>query len=354
MSETLQPDPVSKPVSSVEAGLLFEGLSPEARLLAAVSGGPDSIALLGLLAEWAKGPGRPAIHAATVDHGLRPEAAAEAEDVAALCRRLGVPHRTLRWEGAKPASGVQTEARRARYALLAAEARRLGGAALVTAHTLDDQAETVLMRLAHGSGPSGLVGMRARAERDGLVLARPLLGIAKARLVATAQARGLPFIRDPSNADERFERVRWRAAMPLLAQRGLTAERLGRLAERMARLDAVADRRAGEAFAGLRLPDDHEGEGEEVRLDFSRLAEEPEEVVLRVLALALEAVAPPGDGYGRLERLEDCLQALLAAERSRLATRRTLSGCIVALAGDGVLSLRREGARRRGVHPATS
>ncbi|CAM5209074.1 tRNA(Ile)-lysidine synthase [Bosea thiooxidans] len=268
MSETLQPDPVSKPVSSVEAGLLFEGLSPEARLLAAVSGGPDSIALLGLLAEWAKGPGRPAIHAATVDHGLRPEAAAEAEDVAALCRRLGVPHRTLRWEGAKPASGVQAEARRARYALLAAEARRLGGAALVTAHTLDDQAETVLMRLAHGSGPSGLGGMRARAERDGLVLARPLLGIAKARLVATAQARGLPFIRDPSNADERFERVRWRAAMPLLAQRGLTAERLGRLAERMARLDAVADRRAGEAFAGLRLPDDHEGEGEEVRLDF--------------------------------------------------------------------------------------
>lgn len=352
MSAAVPSEAVSRPVSPVEAGLLFEGLSREARLLAAVSGGPDSIALLALLAEWAKTPGRPELQAATVDHGLRPEAAAEAEEVAALCRALGVPHRTLRWEGKKPGSAVQALARRARYALLGAEARRLGGAVLVTAHTLDDQAETMLMRLAHGSGPSGLVGMRERAERDGLVLVRPLLGIAKARLVATAQVRGLPFISDPSNNDTRFERVRWRAAMPLLAQRGVTAERLGRLAERMARLDAVADRRADEIFASVRLPERRGDEG--LRLDFSRLAEEPEEIVLRVLALALEAVAPPADRYGRLERLEDCQRAMLAAAGAGVATRRTLSGCIVALGAGGVLSLRREGVRRRGVHPATS
>ena len=107
--------------------------------------------------------------------------------------------RDRRWEGLKPASGVQAQARRARYMLLANEARRLGGATLVTAHTLDDQAETMLMRLAHGSGPSGLAGMRGRSEVNGVPLARPLLGIPKARLVATAEARGLPFMCDPSN-----------------------------------------------------------------------------------------------------------------------------------------------------------
>lgn len=155
------------PVSLVEAGAAFEGLSGEAALLVAVSGGPDSVALLALLAAWAQLPGRPALHAATVDHGLRRESAEEATAVAGLCAKLGVGHATLRWEGAKPASGVQAEARRARYALLANEARRLGGAALVTAHTLDDQAETMLMRLAHGSGPSGLVGMRERARSMG-------------------------------------------------------------------------------------------------------------------------------------------------------------------------------------------
>lgn len=328
--------------------MLFEELAEEAALLVAVSGGPDSVALLGLLVEWARLPGRPRLHAATVDHGLRPESAVEAAAVATLCERLGVPHATLRWEGLKPATALQAAARRARYDLLVREARRIGDAVLVTAHTLDDQAETLLMRLAHGSGPSGLTGMRARVEKDGVPLVRPLLAIPKARLVATAEARNLPFVRDPSNADQRFERVRWREALPFLAEQGLTAERFGRLAQRMARLDEAASRRAEEVLAAVRLP------GEAMGLRFDELAQEPEEIVLRVLASALDAVAPGGEAYGRLERLEDCAQALLEAQRTGAALRRTLSGCIVALRSGGILTLMPEGPRRRGVHPATS
>lgn len=340
------------PVSSLEAGELFQGLSQERGLLVAVSGGPDSVALLALLAEWARAPGRPKLHAATVDHGLRPESAGEAVVVAKLCERLGVLHATLRWEGVKPTRGIQAEARRARYALLAGEARRLGGAAIVTAHTLDDQAETMLMRLAHGSGPSGLVGMRETAETEGVVLVRPLLGVAKAQLIATVRARDLPFVSDPSNVDPRFERVRWRELMPALAEEGLTAGRFGRLAERMARLEEAAKQRAREVYAAARLPG--EGVGDRIRLDFSALAVEPEEIVLRVVGLALDEVSTASSGYGRLERLEDCVRALLTAARAGSAIRRTLSGCMVALGRDGVLILKREGPRRRGVHPATS
>lgn len=352
MSALPQGGKIVSPVSSVEAGELFQGLSQERALLVAVSGGPDSVALLALLAEWVRTPGRPQLHAATVDHGLRPEATTEADAVAGLCHKLGVAHATLRWEGVKPEAGIQAEARRARYALLGEQARRLGGAVLVTAHTLDDQAETMLMRIAHGSGPSGLAGMRVRAGVEGVVLVRPLLGIPKARLIATAQARGLPFVSDPSNADARFERVRWRELMPALTQEGLTAERFGRLGERMARLEDAVKRRARDVFCAVSLPCEP-GEAR-VRLDFSALMVEPEEIVLRVVGLALDAVSNAGSAYGRLERLEDCVRALLAAARADSAMRRTLSGCMVRLGRDGVLTLEREGARRRGVHPATS
>lgn len=272
--------------------------------------------------------------------------------MAELCAQLGVGHATLRWEGAKPTSGVQAEARRARYALLANEARRLGGAVLVTAHTLDDQAETMLMRLAHGSGPAGLAGMRGRSEVNGIPLARPLLGIPKARLVATADARGLPFVRDPSNRDPRFERVRWREVLPALAEQGLTAERLGRLAERMARLDEAAAQRAGKVLAEVVSPNETAERG--LRLSFSTLLCEPEEIVLRVLGLALDAVMPGNEGYGRLERLEACCAALVLAARAGSALRRTLSGCVLSLGRDGVLALQREPPRRRGVHPSAS
>ncbi|KRE16070.1 hypothetical protein ASE66_09885 [Bosea sp. Root483D1] len=341
----------SQPLTGADAAVLFRSLAGEDALVVAVSGGPDSVALLALLAAWA-GQSRPRLLAVTVDHGLRPEAAQEALMVGELCAGLGVEHRTRRWLGDKPQTALQEKARAARYALLAEEARASGATAIVTAHTADDQAETLLMRMAAGSGLAGLAGMAPRSAVNGIVLARPLLGIAKSRLVATCQASGLSFVRDPSNDDPRFTRIRWRRLLPELAEAGLTAGRLGQLANRLARADEALDRLALRALAAVPA-----GEGDGQRwFDFARLCQEPEEIVIRSLALAL-AAAQDSDAEAevplRLARLEDCTRALIAATREGRALRRTLGGFRLSLAGDGVLTLMREGRRSRGVHPAT-
>lgn len=178
--------------------------SAPGRLGLAVSGGPDSLALL-LLAAGAF-PGR--IQAATVDHQLRPESAGEAAFVAALCSGLGVAHATL--HPSAPISGsLQAEARRVRYGLLDAWREREGLDWLLTAHHLDDQAETVLMRLNRGAGVAGLSGVRAV---NGRVL-RPLLGWRRAELAEVVKAAGVEAVEDSSNADRRFDRVRMRQAL---------------------------------------------------------------------------------------------------------------------------------------------
>lgn len=210
------------------------------RVLVAVSGGADSIALLHLLADL----GRHDLVAATVDHGLRPEARREAVDVANVAAARSVPHRILTWAGDKPQSGLQDAARRARYALLCAAAEKEGCAAIVTAHSADDQAETAFMRLSRGAGPAGLAAMRADvpvAAGAGTVLRllRPLLPERRATLREYAQARGAVFFDDPSNDDPHFERVRARALLGALEEQGLlTVDALCAVAERAA---AAAD-----------------------------------------------------------------------------------------------------------------
>ncbi|WID98031.1 tRNA lysidine(34) synthetase TilS [Bosea vestrisii] len=340
-----------EPLTAADAAVLFAPLAGEDALVVAVSGGPDSVALLALLAEWARS-GHPRLLVVTIDHGLRPEAAAEALMVGELCAGLKLEHRTRRWSGHKPQTGLQEKARAARYALLAEEARASGATAIVTAHNLDDQAETLLIRMAAGSGLTGLAGMAPRSSASGVVLARPLLGTEKARLVATCKARGLSFVRDPSNDDPRFARIRWREFLPELAQEGLTAERLGQLARRLARADEALDVLAVRALATLPAG----GEAGERWFDFARLCHEPEEIIIRSLALALAAAQDSdeaADGPLRLARIEGCAQALIIAAREGRALRRTLGGFRLLLAGDGLLTLRREGERRRGVHPAT-
>lgn len=342
----------SEPLTAADAALLFRPLADERGLVVAVSGGPDSVALLVLLAEWSSRDRPPDLLAVTVDHGLRPEAADEALMVGRLCADLGVAHRTKHWSGHKPQTALQEKARAARYALLAEEARAFGATAIVTAHTADDQAETMLMRMAAGSGLSGLAGMAPRSTANGIMLARPLLGIEKSRLVATCNARGLSFVSDPSNEEPRFTRIRWRRLLPGLAREGLTAGRIGQLARRLARADEALDRLAVRALAAVSAGD----ESGERRLDFARLCHEPEEIVLRSLALVL-AAAQDGDVESdvplRLVRLEECVRALVSAVGEGRALRRTLGGFRLSLGSDGVLTLMREGERRRGVHPAT-
>jgi tRNA(Ile)-lysidine synthase len=187
-------------------------VDPQATVGVAVSGGPDSLALLLLAAE-----ARPLkVEAATVDHALRPESRAEAEMVAGLCERLGVPHSILTadWPE-KPATAIQEQARAMRYRLLGEWARERGIPVLLTAHHLDDQAETFLMRLARGAGVKGLAGMRPTARLGGrdIALVRPLLGWRHSELEAVCAAAEVEAVRDPSNGDEQFERVRMRNSL---------------------------------------------------------------------------------------------------------------------------------------------
>ncbi len=235
----------------------WRALGAPKQMLLAVSGGSDSIALMHLAAPLRAGGAE--LLVATVDHRLRPSSANDARFVEMAAAALGLPAAVLRWEGDKRATGVQAAARAARYRLLACEAERWRADAILTGHTADDQAETVLMRIAHRTGVRGLSGMAVETFiADGASppqrLLRPLLGQRRATLRAHLAAVGAAFIDDPSNDDPRFERVRARAALTqapsgedattaLLSladdARGLTAalDRLGHV--RLAALDGA-------------------------------------------------------------------------------------------------------------------
>lgn len=273
------------------ADLAALGLPADAPLAVAVSGGPDSLALL-LLATADRAP---LVTALTVDHGLRPESAAEAAQVARTAATLGVPHRTLSWEGPKPAADLQSAARAARYTLLAAACADTGAGWLLTAHHADDQAETLLLRLARGSGLSGLAGTRAlRPLALGVTLARPLLGWRKAELVALCEAAGLTPAADPSNEDPRFDRTRARAL--LAAAPWLDAPRLAAAAAHLADAEAALAWTADRAWDGRASRG-----GDALTLDAADL---PRELRFRLLARAVIALttseAPDGPELAHL------------------------------------------------------
>src|SRR5271169_1673933 len=214
-------DDDNSPISATDAKALFADWKAAPALVLAVSGGPDSIALMWLMARWRRSLARgPRLVAITVDHGLRSEAAREARDVKHLARTLDVEHRTMRWSGTKAKTGLPAAARSARYQLLARAARACGATHVLTAHTRDDQAETLLMRLLRGSGIAGLSAMARQSEREGVLLARPLLDIPKSRLIATLNKAKIAFADDPTNHDPTFTRPRLRALLPLLAAEG--------------------------------------------------------------------------------------------------------------------------------------
>lgn len=322
---------------------LFAPLDRASGIVAAVSGGPDSMALMHLLARWSGAGRRATILVATVDHGLRSESADEAAFVAREAASLGLSHRTLAWTGGKPQAGIQEAAREARYRLLVGYAREAGASHLVTAHTRDDQAETVLMRLARGSGLTGLSGMRRDRDRDGIRHLRPLLDWPKEALLDLCRSQGWRFVSDPSNLDERFERVRWRRIMPLLAAEGLTVERLVRFSERMRQADEALEAKALQAFEGAEPVAADGG----LSLQARSLAAEPFEIAVRVLELALSQTGLSPDN-SRLQRREACAERLRKAIREGAALRLTLAGALVQLDRSGKLLIRPEPARRRG------
>lgn len=263
--------------------------SSETKVAVAVSGGPDSLALL-LLASAAL-PGR--VLALTVDHGLRMEGAAEAAMVAALCEDLGVKHRTLAI-AALDAANIQAEARAARYKAMAEACAEAGISRLITAHHADDQAETLVMRLARGSGLTGLGSIRAVRRDDGMTILRPLLGYRKAELAQIVEAAGIVAVDDPSNRSPAYDRT---AARVLLADASwLDPLRMAASAHHLAEAEFALQWTAEVAWRGrAALSDD------EVLLDVADL---PSELVRRLAVRALQtldpSVQPDGPSVQRL------------------------------------------------------
>ena len=437
----------AQPIDDAEIGPLF-GMLAGQRLALAVSGGPDSMALMHLVARWARTPAAleglarlrrrdaghgvaspgmpvgsppremdqpawlegsgahralvdksrwPPIVVLTVNHGLRREAAGEAMLVGREAASLGLPHVVLTWRGDKPAGGIQAKARAARYRLMAevieaeAWAFELAGDAafgrlalrharharwLVTAHHLEDQAETTLMRLARGSGVDGLSAMPALTELAlpagpdrrlpmGVAVARPLLGISKARLGATLAELGGAAVHDPSNDDRAFERVRLRQASAHLGELGLTPDMVALSARRLARAGAALEAGAREAVARLvRLHGGIVGE-----IDLAGLLAAPDEIAIRVIR-AVMAVFSGRAEPPNLAPVEDLLEALRGeadhsegqdlgpiretggaatdgpAMRGReISGRQTLAGCVIATDWAGCLQVWREAGR---------
>lgn len=320
-AEAAAENPISgEPLSAAELDAVFASFAGQNRVLLAVSGGPDSTALLLLAARWRSlEPGRPELSVATVDHGLRPESRREAEAVGQLAVRLCLPHAVLELPAPLPRTGLQEAARHARYERLAAHACEVGAGAIATGHTADDQAETVLFRLMRGSGLSGLAGIPEVRALDELRLIRPLLALRKERLIALCREAGVEFVHDPSNRDPRFARARLRQLLPLLEEEGLDAARLARLAARLARADAALETATDEAAA--RLMDG----AASARIGRAGLLALPDEIGVRLLARALETEAAGPVELAKLEALHSWIVGL-AAEASGA---RTLAGALV-------------------------
>ena len=327
------PNPRSLAITPSEAKTLFADLQAFPVIALAVSGGPDSTALMLLAAHWRDAlKAKPKLVAVTVDHGLRKESEAEAAAVARLARKLNISHRTVRWNGRKPSTGIQEQARAARYRLLGEAAQRAGATRILTAHTLDDQAETVLIRMSRGSGLTGLGAMTrtARLPPDGkssIVLVRPLLDIAKARLIATLDVAKIPYADDPSNRNPRFARPRLRGLMGALAEEGLDAKRLAQLARRLKRAEGAIEVAVDRAMRELTV---ELSPGGSLCIEASRFADLPAEIALRLLGRVVAGAGDEGPvELGKLEALKCALDRAQTAREGRF--RRTLAGAVVTL-----------------------
>lgn len=294
-----------------------DGLS---HVTVAVSGGGDSMALMHLAAEWAAARGI-GCHVVTIDHGLRPESAAEAEFVAKAAADIGLPHKTTVWSDWDGQGNLQDQARQARYRLID-EAR--GSSQLVLmGHTLEDQAETFLMRLKRGSGVDGLAGIpncrfvASEAQDGGYWVLRPLLAIARQTLRDYLVEKRLHWVEDPSNQDPNYERIQMRRLMGDIGAAGLTASVLAETAARMGQAKKVLDQ--AQARLVKSLTEEQHGD---ISIDLGKLANEPAELSDRLVAAALCWVAssPYRPRYAALQR---CLDAV------HEGAAQSLHGCVL-------------------------
>lgn len=294
----------------------------------AVSGGGDSVALLHMLAARGKG-----LRAVTVDHGLRAESASEAAQVASFCKKLGVQHTVLKWEGWNKSGNVQDEARKARLGMITAWAAQENVTHVALGHTKDDQAETVLLRLARGSGVDGLSGMAAQRVDERLTWVRPLLHARREDLRAYLVARNILWVDDPSNDDLKYDRVKARQALAHLDGLGITIDGLVATADRM------QDARKALEDATLALAEScvEVSDAGEVRIDTAIFNTAPDELRFRLFSATLKWIS--GSTY---RPRFDSLRGVLA--RIDTDNGQTLLGCIIRSISGNIV-VRREPAR---------
>jgi tRNA(Ile)-lysidine synthase len=321
------------PIAADEFSRLLQAFAPlSERIALAVSGGADSMALALCVERWAQ---RPCI-AFVVDHGLRDESAVEAAQVKVTLERIGLPTEILPWQHVPITGRLHEKARAARYQLLTEACQRHGAADLLLAHHRDDQAETILMRLAKGSGVEGLSGMATQSWRDALRLLRPFLSIPKTRLIATCQTAALPFVIDPSNDSRKYARGRLRAVMPLLACEGMTTDSLLSLGARAAEVKTALEHYT-QAFLREATRIDRGGS---VGIDRAKLCAVPRATALRVLTACLRFVH--ANAHAPEHRT---LSTVLASIHDMPQEKtQTLYGCLIAIAAQKVTILREPAA----------
>lgn len=295
----------------------FARLVPEGTIGVAVSGGGDSMALLAMLHLWRS----EGLYAATVNHGLRAEAADEAAMVAVFCADRGIPHQTLTLGPTPDTGNLQAALREGRYALLSAWAGAIRtDLPVLTAHTMDDQAETVLMRLARGSGAEGLSGMHPFHERNGRMWCRPLLGARRAELRDWLRSNEVPWVEDPSNDDPSFDRIKARQAFATLEPLGITVEGVAATALRLHRQSDVLRAEADRLAKSIVRSDGPEG----LVADRDLLRAAHPDTAMRWLAEALMQVG--GTVYRpRFRSLEPLYRRISSGED----LRATLAGCLI-------------------------
>ena len=293
------------------------------RLAIAVSGGPDSTALFLLLHEWAQARNI-SVTVLTVDHGLRPGSAEEASQVANFCSRFGVDHRILPWVGPKPDTRVQASARDVRYGLMERWCSDNDVTELYLGHTLDDQAETFLLRMAQGSGVDGLAAMPLVRLHGEVRIIRPLLRISRKLILATLKEKNISFTCDPSNHDRRYARVVMRNYIEQLNEHGITTAAIAGVTRMFGRIREQKEIMIAELFRQM-VSLYPEGYAE---LDIVGWRQADPMVGSQLIAELLRIIGG-GDYLPRRERLNRLVEVL----RTQNKGTRTLSGCVISIRG---------------------
>ncbi len=309
--------------------LLYQLLGEHKKLALAVSGGSDSTALMLLAADWARQNNRQNdIHVLTVDHALRRNSHKEAKQVYRAAKALGLPCHILIWQHQGQTSKIQETARRNRYKLMGEWCNANGFAGIITAHNSDDQAETMLMRLARGSGVDGLSAMNARSQLFGATVYRPLLDVSKHQLKKVVTNAGHDWIEDPSNQNEKFERIRVRSAMAAIEKSGIELSAINLSTKRLKRassaLETITDQ-----FMTTSVTVYNTGHCE---IDRKALQTLPDEIAIRTLTRLLEWAGGANEPV-RMAKTERLFETL----RSSNTEKHTLGGAHLAVRKNSLL-----------------